>query len=172
MVQNESNMVQASQPVVQPAVLKLCVPVKVRVKNPQGGFKSEDGVAFFTRSCLLPPHSIVVASSSSDHDHHPTAVPPQPPILSRFDALSIAEAGFLFALEQQPKRFRNIRAKDNLLQRTSRGLLCCMCCFLKTVGCSKCDQTRSDESYCSTSLFQGCLPPMYSCTTNTCNQVR
>jgi hypothetical protein len=53
MVQNESNMVQASQPVVQPAVLKLCVPVKVRVKNPQGGFKSEDGVAFFTRSRLV-----------------------------------------------------------------------------------------------------------------------
>ncbi len=143
MAQDESSMAQdSSQP---------CVPIQVTLITAKNKIKSELGVTFFTRSCLVPLNSA------------------ESPILSYTNAHSIAAAGFLFAAQQQSPNlsiFRQIRAKDEKIESAYHGLMACKSCFYQKVGCINCVAGAS-----SNSLFRGCSPPARSCSTGTCRQV-
>ena len=70
---------------IQPS--QSCVPLKVMLTTPQRHLKSEYGVTYYTRSCLVSPLPDIAVPSAD-----PTLV------LSHMDAFSISAAGFLYAV--------------------------------------------------------------------------
>ena len=81
----DPTIVNMAQDPIQPS--QSCVPLKVMLTTPQRHLKSEYGVTYYTRSCLVSPLPDIAVPSAD-----PTLV------LSHMDAFSISAAGFLYAV--------------------------------------------------------------------------